>query len=1439
MDFGFTPTYSLGNRLWIDNGAGGGAANDGILNGTEPPVQAGVTVELLDGTASTVVATTTTDANGYYRFDQLVGGNYVVRIADANFIVGGGLLGYLPSVGYFADVSSSGPTANNHNHGHSSNGHVVSATVTLGLSNPTGEVDTVQPTPASNNAPSGDASDNLLVDFGFTPAYSLGDYVWFDTNQDGIQQPDERGIAGVAVNLYAADGVTLLQTTQTDGSGNYLFEGLAGGNYVIGFVKPAGYQFSPQNQGTGSLQDSFDSDADLTTGKTAVVALSGARSPTNDAGLYSSNGAKPANIIDWVWYDTNRDGLQSTGETGLAGVTVNLWDGGHTKLLASTASDGQGGYEFTGLAAGSYTVQFVAPAAYTFTAYKAGNGSNDATDSDAAVATGLTTPVTLTAGQNLSTADAGLYLTGTSAGTNAASIGNKVWYDSNNNGVQDAGEPGIPGVTVYLYAADGVTWLAEAQTDATGAYAFGGLAAGAYNLEFIGYNGLSTFSPQAKGSAIALDSDADPYNGWVGGVTVTAGQTRTDIDVGMVIVNAPPLSAGNSVWLDGDHNLKFTTGEGLANAQVVLYDGFGDELARLSTTAANANYLFAGLGQGSYRVEVNKTTLPANASEIADPDAVLDSTTDLLNLATSLATVNFGYSTLIDFGDLPDSYATLLASNGPRHAISGIYLGTGITDAESDGQPVADASGDNTNGATPNDEQGVSMADLWVSGQSAIIKVTASAAGVLNAWADWNGNGSFETNENFLGGQALTAGVNSLTVAVPASAAAGQVAVRFRATNATGQGGESPTGLASNGEAEDYFTTLYAPSMVGSIAGEVRNDSKGDGNLAAGYAGLAGATVALYTDPNGDGNPADGTLQNSVVTDTTGMYSFAKLLPGSYVVVETNPVATPAFVSTNDAVGSNDDKIPVVLASGNLTVSGRDFLDNQPQPPASTTGGTGGSSTGTGTGGSGASSNPGNSYGPVTSIPLTDGVNAQCVGVINLLKDATAQQLEGLRDDNDGKLVFGFKLHEAKDGTENAQSEGVSLNNNQTLILGFGDGTQKSYSIMDGSCQTETYSLVTAEGDSSRKIAYTLIGSDETNRQGAQNAIQNGTDSTLKCKVPTSLGKVTSATLAVNFLRTDATHGDPEAYYDCTDKGEQVSLLNAADTKFVDDYQAGRTRAPAVALVNPAPTPDPMAVASWNSFPSGSTFYIVAYEDKYPNKDDYDFNDAVVAYQVQFGLNSNNQVVKIVGNAYLIARGAAYTHDWHLRIGLPGTVKTTVNCTTSLPTTPQTDLACNANGMTPTVYPIQSSGTADVLVFADTLKLFPNTVYTDYRKTFSNTLFGTSYLQGPKSAFSITLDQPIDPATIAVAPFDPYLYVRNTKQTIQLLQVNAAIQDSNGYPFAMMLPNGWRWPYEVTSIVTSYPQFTSFIASQGTSSVNWYNAPKTNLVYPLPTGWAW
>ncbi len=140
-----------------------------------------------------------------------------------------------------------------------------------------------------------------------------------------------------------------------------------------------------------------------------------------------------------------------------------------------------------------------------------------------------------------------------------------------------------------------------------------------------------------------------------------------------------------------------------------------------------------------------------------------------------------------------------------------------------------------------------------------------------------------------------------------------------------------------------------------------------------------------------------------------------------------------------------------------------------------------------------------------------------------------------------------------------------------------------------------------------------------------------------------------------------------------------------------------------VILTNPPETIDPLAVTSWNYFPSATSFYLVGYEDLYPAKGDYDFNDLTVAYRVQYGLNADNDVVAIQGLAYLVTRGSSYSHDWRLSIGLQGNVGGNLTCSTypdfSEPVRVQ---SCSPDN------PGSISGDIDLTIFDDTLVIFPD-----------------------------------------------------------------------------------------------------------------------------------
>src|SRR4029077_11019755 len=111
----------------------------------------------------------------------------------------------------------------------------------------------------------------------------------------------------------------------------------------------------------------------------------------------------PAQIGDYVWVDTNRDGQQGppATEPAIPGVTVNLLDSTGTTILQTTTTNGSGLYSFT-VNPGTYVVQFVTPAG-AYDKFTTANVGADATDSDASQATGKTGTYTLASGDTNNT----------------------------------------------------------------------------------------------------------------------------------------------------------------------------------------------------------------------------------------------------------------------------------------------------------------------------------------------------------------------------------------------------------------------------------------------------------------------------------------------------------------------------------------------------------------------------------------------------------------------------------------------------------------------------------------------------------------------------------------------------------------------------------------------------------------------------------------------------------------------------------------------------------------------------------------------------------------------------------------------------------------------------------------------------------------------------
>ncbi len=395
---------------------------------------------------------------------------------------------------------------------------------------------------------------NAASDLWGEPPSELGDRVWFDADADGLQDASEPGIPGVEIELWAdvnGDGTpdTLHATTTTDAQGNYLFESLVGGDYIVRISASetdaggtlASLTVSPANIGAAE-----DVDSNGTVGADGVVAAgvvsvgSGASVRTVDFGFYGSG-----SLGDFVWFDANGNGLQDDLATsGLGNVVLELrWDsdgdGAVDTLLATTVTSGDGFYRFDRLPAGLLEVR-VQPTTLP-------GGLVPSYDLDGTSSANVA-QATLAFGEDRSDVDFGYWvqLIGSSG-----ALGDLVWWDMDGDGIQDAGEPGIDGVVVNLFGdldGDGDVELQRTTTTqsiagVSGLYGFSELPAGVYTIAIDGTSlatggVLADYIPttQNVGTGDAVDSDGNPTSYDVAGIQLPAGGVDDSIDFGFRVV---------------------------------------------------------------------------------------------------------------------------------------------------------------------------------------------------------------------------------------------------------------------------------------------------------------------------------------------------------------------------------------------------------------------------------------------------------------------------------------------------------------------------------------------------------------------------------------------------------------------------------------------------------------------------------------------------------------------------------------------------------------------------------------------------------------------------------------------------------------------------------------------------------------------------------------
>ena len=816
-------TVSIGSLVWEDLNFDGKQDNDelGIKD-------AKVTLLDKDGNVMTTPAMQTTVADGKYYFSGLDEGNYSVLVTPPS--------GYVPCKQQ--TKTDNDVKENDSNIKEPKDGGYVSGKFTLKADAEVTESEGKSDTDDADNTD--DDNGDMTVDFCFYRPASLGDYVWHDENKDGIQDASEKGVSGVSVKLLKdCDVNTVAGTTTTDADGKYKFASLNAGDYCVEFTLPKDMMVTSKDSGDGKNDSDVPTSTPYRTDETTLDPAE--NDMTWDMGIHSDKAA----IGDFVWNDLNKNGLQDKGESGVGGVTVKLHDNTCTNVLKIIKTKADGSYIFEELTPATYCLEFAdLPEKFVVTKQDSSTDASDSSDSDVDATSKKTIPVTLDAGQRDLTWDMGIY--------NPAKLGDKVWYDSNANGLQDDGETGVKDVTVVLLGSDcstEVTGVTPQKTDADGNYLFTDLVAGEYCVEFKNIPDGYAISPQNKGN-VEKDSDVNVKTGITEKITLNAGDDDRAWDMGIY----QEASIGDYVWNDANANgVQEGTESGVANVTVTLYDKTCKTVAKDSsgvniptaTTDANGLYKFEHLMPSEYCLGF--TTLP-NGYGFTPKDSGSDDTKDSdVNPATGKT-----------------SFTELVGGENDMNWDAGIFQAASIGDMVWYDK--------NANGIQDTGETGVKDVTVKLyKSDCTTPAVDGKDVAIADVKTDKDGKYAFTSlvpNDYCVGFDLAT---------LPKGY---KVSPKNKGTAVNDSDADEKTGLTKSTKLNggDNDTTwdmgIYSPASIGNF---VWLDTNANGVQDVNETGVANVTVTLY-----DGTCA--TAITSIITGGNGEYGFSNLIPGKYCV---------------------------------------------------------------------------------------------------------------------------------------------------------------------------------------------------------------------------------------------------------------------------------------------------------------------------------------------------------------------------------------------------------------------------------------------------------------------------------------------------------------------------------------------------------------------------
>ena len=876
IDLGLIADGTIGDTLFWDVDNNGGSEP----SGADKPL-AGVTVKLTYTTPAGVekTLTTVTDENGKYSFKDLAPGDYVVTVDKAS------LATVCPECTAQTHAPSGDLTA--------SEGQELSLTSKVTL-NPGAMTNNDQDwafTGVANTAIVKAIAEPAEVPAGgFTPGTSVT-YTLTVTNEGpspatGVIAQDKLP-SGVTFVSAEGDGTYDAASGKWDLSTEVIEKGATRTLRITVTIDASAAGSVVTNTATIEKQDQI-----------------GDKKPDNTSSVPLTAGYT---IAGKLYNDADASFSSSDSEAPYAGVTVALLKKDGTPVLdkdgnpMTAVTDAEGKYSFVGLPLGEYTVSVVDPTSGPLAGTK---------------------PTEAYTGRYKTTADVTIAeATGSVIDVNfgfvkPASVGDYTWMDVNRDGIQDADEPALPGVTVTLTYEDGSAVtdasgnpVAAVTTDANGKYKFENLLPGGYKVSFQAPAGFEATTSDA-GTDRALDS-----NGATASVTLAQGQTDDTIDFGAVGTGV----IGDQLFVDVNQNGGNAPDAGdkvLPGVKVTLtWTGPGGITRTYETvTDADGKYKFENLLPGEYKVSVDLESLlkaeplldvlthsPAgdvDAKKVVSDEvkADKDKLAQAFNLNTSVTLTGEKNQNLDqDWG-------------------FGISADTAILKAITDPDEAAQASFEFTPGAKV-----TYTLTLTNNGPGAATGVKASdelPSGV--SFVEAQGDGSYDSATGVwdLSGLTLAKGdVKKIAITVNITGdGAGKLVTNVARITRQDQAGDDPT----NNESSASFKGGY------NLGGTIYRDSDASYSKSDSEQRFKGVTVALLKE---DGTPvldAEGNPMTTT-TDEKGAYQFVGLAPASYrvVIVDPDKGDLAGLIPTQAYTGKGETQASVTISDA--SVQGVDF----------------------------------------------------------------------------------------------------------------------------------------------------------------------------------------------------------------------------------------------------------------------------------------------------------------------------------------------------------------------------------------------------------------------------------------------------------------------------------------------------------------------------------